>query len=83
MGDLKDMVNGRQLYQAHPFSYFNQYKDIKTEEEFVNVLGEIVYRLHSLPVSIVSEDKFKEKDLLDITFFLTEKYWELSRKYIR
>lgn len=78
MKSLKDTIDNRQLFEAYPMAFLEQYQDVKTEDNFIGLLYEIVHRIHSLDERVVSG--IDEKGLTDVKFFLTDMLYELTNK---
>lgn len=77
MRTLKDIVENRMLYESYPLAFLDESKKL-TKEETIATLGEIVRLLHRLDDKISDH---KEKDLVDVKFYLTYLYYELTSHY--
>lgn len=77
--DLKDTIDNRQFHQCYPMAYLDNIHTTN-KDEFINKLDDAVKALHSLVLSKadISEEIIKSKDLTDITFYLTDKLYELT-----
>lgn len=76
MRTLKDIVENRMLFESYPVAFLEESKKLSPEET-VMTLREVVRLLHRLDDKIGDH---QEKDMVDVKFYLTELYYELSNK---
>jgi hypothetical protein len=79
MRNLQEIMKERHAFESYPIQFLED-NGAKTEEDFVDILTDVVRKIQRLSDGIISEEIISEKDLTDVKFFLTEKLYELRTK---